>query len=505
MASSTAAVNAPYDEAMLPVAQSQRLQLNLAKAAGPGDAYTGTMAIEYFCDAPGYDALVFHADSAAVTLDRLKVISAKGSPKIKATVRCAGGRSTGIPGAALHISTGAAGDVVVVEMAEPLTMGKVSLVIDFTAKVRSDNVGIYACIAGTVKAGYCLATQFEVTEARKAFPCVDDAYVRSSLALSLNVPAAANIVLANTDEISRTPGAAGTVTVTFAPTRPLPSYVFGFVEGVMANPSKTLKTVKGTMPRMVKGSGCPGLEQEMISVEVVAVGDRAVATFDTALCLKYIVQSYAHFLDALVQAHKQEDGGDDDPAAFARSAALPHTTTRFIALPVMKISGMENDGVVFLHAPLGDIASKPAGKPRQQAQEALARFVAHEMAHHWMGNGVGLPFTTKEGVCLVLETWAAGLLLGRTLTATNKAAATEATAKQQQDPQQQQQQPSSSSAAAAEAGKELTDRTYQEAEAAMAAFVAQVGWGPYMKGLARIVAGSTAEFVDDEAFQGAFA
>jgi hypothetical protein len=474
------------DEALLPQMTDFRLQIALAACYAAGDGYSGTATIEYAVEHSdedmGSSGLLFHADHAAVELLGLRVTSGKKVAKLKRTSRYRGGRSATFGSS---LTPDPLGDVVYVETAEALSAGQWSLEVKFKGSVRGDNVGVYACVPGSKKCGAVLATHFEVTEARRAFPCVDDIYCRAPFTLSLVVPANVSYVASNAPESSRTSSADG-VAITFETTRSIPAYVYGFVVA-------SIPAVKVLSRNVRRYSAADA--SDTITFEVVAIGDKPVHSFDLDSTLKFAVESYTHQLTHLARCRALETG---DVESAEQWFALPHSTIRIVALPVMKISGMENDGLIFLHASLGELQSKAAGKPRQQATEALARFVAHEIAHHWIGNAVGLPFGTKEGVCLLLESWCAGLLLGRALVggasdakgakAADDVAATAAHTKSHE----------------AAVGKELTDLTYQNSEAAMRRLAVTVGWDRFLGGLARLVEDCSGTFVSDAQFREVF-
>ncbi|HXU80990.1 MAG TPA: M1 family peptidase, partial [Polyangia bacterium] len=66
-------------------------------------------------------------------------------------------------------------------------------------------------------------TQFEATDARRAFPCFDEPSFKIPWQLTLDVPDKA-LAFANTPQAAERALGAGTKRVTFAQTRPLPSY-----------------------------------------------------------------------------------------------------------------------------------------------------------------------------------------------------------------------------------------------------------------------------------------
>lgn len=77
----------------------------------------------------------------------------------------------------------------------------------------------------------------------------------------------------------------------------------------------------------------------------------------------------------------------------------------FVVLTDYPLGGMEHHGLIFLHE---DLLGPQHGKGTSSSSSlllpsALTRTMIHELAHHWFGNFVGLPFVLKEGLCLVLE------------------------------------------------------------------------------------------------------
>ncbi len=63
-----------------------------------------------------------------------------------------------------------------------------------------------------------------------------------------------------------------------------------------------------------------------------------------------------------------------------------------IAVPEMLFVGMENHGCCFLHVQSDD-----------DTMDTLAKDILHEIAHHWVGNFVGMSVKMKEGIVQYLE------------------------------------------------------------------------------------------------------
>jgi alanyl aminopeptidase len=108
----------------------------------------------------------------------------------------------------------------------PLLRGRATLHFEYDAPFGAALSGLYK----STHAGVPYAvTQFEPTSAREAFPCFDEPGFKIPFDTTLVVPSDAR-AFANTREIERHPYGAG-VSVHFAPTPPLPSYLVAFAVG----------------------------------------------------------------------------------------------------------------------------------------------------------------------------------------------------------------------------------------------------------------------------------
>jgi aminopeptidase N len=416
------------------------LALDLTGARAAGDRYTGTATVSFFAECPTA-ALPLHCHPD-VAIDSLRVTQGKKVAKIAAVTR---------PTA----------DAMAIALAEPLAVGQWDVVAAFNARVRDDSVGIYAAAAGPGGA-FALATHFEVTEARKAFPCVDDSACRVPTTVSLAVPRQARVI-ANACEKERRERGAADALVTFEATAPLPTYVLGFVVTTLP----FVGDVRGTVPRSADDDG------DEIELSIHRFNEK----FDSKKVLQYLTRSVVEL------------------TAFF-GVPLPHRRIAVVALPKMAISGMENDGVIFLQAALGVPAGQGAAGAAA-ADDVLAQFVAHEVAHHWVGNMVGLGFGVKEGVCLVLERHFGDVLRGRAPRKVQPAPPAAAAGAAEQGKKARK----GAALHQADEGKELTGLTYQRSELAMLDVVAALGWERFRGALRRICAERAGELVTDAEFE----
>src|SRR5262245_57371370 len=109
---------------------------------------------------------------------------------------------------------------------KPLAKGAASLEIQFTNPFNTKAVGLYRM--SKENQGY-LFTQFEATDARKAFPCWDEPGFKFPYQITLEIPQA-HQALSNTP-IERETSGAGWKTIAFEKTPPMPSYLLAMAIG----------------------------------------------------------------------------------------------------------------------------------------------------------------------------------------------------------------------------------------------------------------------------------
>src|SRR5277367_2319240 len=110
----------------------------------------------------------------------------------------------------------------------PLGPGRATLHFEFTGVVsKTDDSGVFHQQEG---GDWYAMTQFEETDARRAFPCVDEPSAKIPWEITLRVPkelvAVSNTPIASTEALGD-----GMKRVRFARTKPLPSYLVAFAVG----------------------------------------------------------------------------------------------------------------------------------------------------------------------------------------------------------------------------------------------------------------------------------
>ena len=205
-------------------------------------------------------------------------------------------------------------------------------------------------------------TQLEAIYARRVFPCFDEPDRKTPWTLTLEVPAALTAI-SNTLQVAEEPAAeAGWKRVSFAPTRPLPTYLVAFAIGPFeiapAGSSRGGAPIRIITPRGKFAHARP-------AVEVVP---RALA----------LLEDYLDFPD-------------------------PYDKLDFVPIPVTVGFGcMENPGMVTCvgEAMLFDPATETPSDRR-----SIAGAAAHELAHMWFGNLVTLAWWDDIWLNEGLATW----------------------------------------------------------------------------------------------------
>lgn len=228
-----------------------------------------------------------------------------------------------------------------VDFDKPLAPGKYELVLKFKGEINDKLRGFYRS-AQTAPDGskkWIALTQFEATDARRAFPCFDEPSFKAVFRLTLSV---------STEymAISNTPVASekiedGLKTVTFEETMKMSTYIVAFVVGEFEK-SKTV---------MVDG----------IPMQIYAPLGKLALT-DFALEIGASALSFFNHYYGIPYPGKKMD---------------------MIAVPDFAFGAMENLGAVIYRE--NALLVDPL-KASHSELERVADVIAHELAHMWFGN-----------------------------------------------------------------------------------------------------------------------
>lgn len=231
----------------------------------------------------------------------------------------------------------------VLRFPEPLRAGSWRLLLQFSGILNDKLHGFYRSTftRDDGSQGALAVTQFEATDARRAFPCWDEPAFKSVFQLTLVVDDVL-AAISNT-RIAEVRSAAGRSkkAVIFAPTIPMSTYLVAFVIGAL-EPTESVQT-----------DGVP--------IRVWAVpGKGRLARFAlqvAAFSLRFLREYYA--------------------------VPYPGDKLDLIAIPDFAFGAMENLGAITFRetALLVD-----EGKATHNEQARVAHVVAHEIAHMWFGD-----------------------------------------------------------------------------------------------------------------------
>jgi alanyl aminopeptidase len=230
-------------------------------------------------------------------------------------------------------------DYVGFSFAHPVGPGEATLRVSYQGEIsRKDGRGVFQRKDG---GQWYVYTQFEETDARRAFPCFDEPGYKVPWQLTLHVKKGQQAI-SNTPTISETGTGDGMVTVKFAETKPLPSYLVAFSVGDFEFVDAA-KAGKNHIP-----------------VRIVVPQGRAAEA-------KYAAET----TPAIVGLLEKYFG-----------IAYPYDKLDQVAVPLFG-GAMENAGQVTYGVAI--ILAKP-GQDTPQWQREWVWVAAHELAHQWSGD-----------------------------------------------------------------------------------------------------------------------
>ena len=240
--------------------------------------------------------------------------------------------------------------------ANEIPAGKATLSINFRGTLNNELRGFY--LSKTARRNYAV-TQFEATDARRAFPSFDEPAMKASFDISLVIDAQ-DTGISNGPIVSDTPGpGAGKHTLRFLTTPKMSSYLVAFLAGDFQ---------------------CTTGEQDGVAIRICATPDKVALTPYALDVAKYALHYYNNYF----------------------GIPYPLKKLDLIGLPDFEAGAMENFGAITYRET--DLLIDP-NTATDGTKENVSLVVAHEIAHQWFGDLVTMRWWDNVWLNEGFATW----------------------------------------------------------------------------------------------------
>ncbi len=240
--------------------------------------------------------------------------------------------------------------------AEKIPAGKARLQIEYSGTLNDKLRGFY--LSKTARRNYAV-TQFESTDARRAFPSFDEPAMKATFDVALTVDAG-DTVISNGPIVSDTPGpGAGKHTLKFLTTPKMSTYLVAFLVGDFK---------------------CSAGESDGVAVRVCSTPDKVAFTEYGLEIAKYMLHYYDTYF----------------------GIPYPLKKLDLIGLPDFEAGAMENFGAITYREDELLLDPKTAST---DAKKGVAVTIAHEMAHQWFGDLVTMKWWDNVWLNEGFATW----------------------------------------------------------------------------------------------------
>ncbi len=238
---------------------------------------------------------------------------------------------------------------------ETLIAGPHRLDIAYTGILNDKLRGFYL---SRTKARNYAVTQFEPTDARRAFPSFDEPAYKATFDIALTVDAA-DTVISNGPQISDTPATPGKHTLKFATTPKMSTYLVAFQVGDFQ---------------------CTSGKSDGVPIRACATPDKVALTKFAVESAKYVLHFYNTYF----------------------GIKYPMAKLDMVAIPDFEAGAMENFGCITYRETDLLVDTKTAST---NARKRVASVVAHEMAHQWFGDMVTMQWWDNLWLNEGFATW----------------------------------------------------------------------------------------------------
>jgi aminopeptidase N/puromycin-sensitive aminopeptidase len=234
--------------------------------------------------------------------------------------------------------------------------GNATIKIRYTGLLNNELRGFY--LSKTARRNYAV-TQFESTDARRAFPCFDEPAFKATFDISLVVDSA-DTAISNTPIVADTLGPGERKhTLEFGTTPKMSTYLVAFLVGDFQ---------------------CTGGQQDGVDLRVCATPDKVAFTPYALNVAKFVLHYYNDYFGIHYPLKKLD----------------------LIAIPDFEAGAMENFGAITFRET--DLLLDPKTAPLR-VKENVALVVAHEMAHQWFGDLVTMQWWDNIWLNEGFATW----------------------------------------------------------------------------------------------------
>ncbi|MFQ5418167.1 MAG: M1 family metallopeptidase [Myxococcota bacterium] len=249
-------------------------------------------------------------------------------------------------------------EMIRVRFDETAPAGPATLKLRFSGKLRKDLCGLYQASVGGRDYAF---TQLEAADARKFFPCFDEPSMKARFQLSVTT-GSANAAISNAPIERREARSDGRITLHFAETPPLSTYLVALAVG------------------------------ELEASRPTRLGDTEIRLWHTP--------GSAHLTAFGLEATRECLARLEDYFALP----YPYEKLDMVAVPDFEFGAMENAGAVFFRETLLLIDPERAtlGEKKRAAE-----VICHELAHMWFGDLVTMAWWDDLWLNEAFATWMA--------------------------------------------------------------------------------------------------
>ncbi len=239
---------------------------------------------------------------------------------------------------------------------QALPAGPVRLQIRYAGILNGMLRGFY--LSKTPKRNYAV-TQFEPTDARRAFPCFDEPAMKATYQVSLTIDKA-DTAISNTNMTADEPGSTpGKHTVRFAQTPKMSTYLVAFLVGDFQ---------------------CTQGESDGVPIRACSTPDKVALTPYAVKAAEFVLHYYDTYF----------------------GIKYPMPKLDMVAIPDFEAGAMENFGCI-TYRETDFLVDEKHGS--EGAKQEVAQVVAHEMAHQWFGDMVTMQWWNNLWLNEGFATW----------------------------------------------------------------------------------------------------